>query len=262
MIQIDLLPDDLRKVEHTPYPRLIVILVGVIGFVALVFLNINLYFIRMPEKAKTLADAEQKLKDKKLEVDIVKALEKELATMRKRRDTVISLVLDRVRMAKKLDLLSQVVEKLPSVWFSSMNIKKDKKKGRGRRGAPEEVLYKIDLQATAVMDMEQSGLNLIAGVHHAFKSEPGSPNKDYFYNQIQTFDIPGFNMTEFEEYKYRLITFSINMEMNPKLNRNAERMKKREELEKRKKPADKKKKGKGKKQETKKVTMVPSGSMN
>ncbi len=260
MIQIDLLPDDLRKVEHTPYPRLIVILVGVVGFVALVFLNIDLYFIRIPEKTKALEEAEQKLKDKKLEVEVVKSLEKELATMRKRRDAVVSLVLDRVRIAKKLDMFSQVVEKLPTVWFSSLNIQKEKKKVRGRKGGKGEVLYKIDLRATAVMNMEQDGFKLIAEVQSAFKEKPVSLEKDYFYNQIESIEISDFNMVEFEDFKYRLITFPINLTINPKLDRNAES---RKTIQEKKTPAGKKKKEDKKiKKDDEKVTMLPPGSVN
>ena len=232
MITIDLLPDDLRKVEHTPYPRLIVILLGVVTFVVLVFLNINLYFIRMPEKKEALEDARDNLKDVKGQVTAVTTLEKELEDMRKRRDTVVSLVLDRVRFAKKLDLFADVVEKFDDVWFSSMAIKKEKEKGKGRRKKGNKIVYSIALQGHTVVSKADNGIQKMAEIQNAFKEQTAA---DFFYNQISEFNVPQINILELEGMNLKEIYFPVDLTLDPSLNRKEELGKKKsgEEDEKR-----------------------------
>lgn len=217
MIQINLLPEDLRKVEHTPYPRLLVILSGVILFCSLSFYALHIYWIRIPNMEEKLESEKKRLADIKAFNKQITKLEKELEAMRQRRDIVMRLVLDRVRWAKKLDQFCDVVERMDNVWFTSMSAIKQEV-STGRRG-PVKVIYKISLQGTAIIEKDEDEFSVIAEIQRTIKTPPPGFVGEYFYDQIEKIDIPSWSITDLPDLNMRQVTFPLTMIMDPKLNR-------------------------------------------
>jgi type IV pilus assembly protein PilN len=148
MIEINLLPEDMRKTEGTPPARMLTIVGSVAAAGILGFFIGTYYMIRIPQIRNDNAtlDLEIKnLKEEQKKVDIVRgditALEQKVAAL----DT---LTLSRVRFAR---LLNQLCNSVPDgVWFRSFSIGGDSSPSAGGKR------YQISLTgyATGMTDLE------------------------------------------------------------------------------------------------------------
>ena len=106
MIEINLLPEEKRRSERTPLPRLMTILAGVVTWGVLIVVLITFFAIKIPgleKKKKTIAAAKASLEQQAAKYD--ECLRK-LAQMSVRQDVYKDLARKRVRWAVLLDQLA------------------------------------------------------------------------------------------------------------------------------------------------------------
>ncbi|MBN2713370.1 MAG: hypothetical protein JXR97_13200 [Planctomycetes bacterium] len=114
MIEINLLPESMRKAEATPLPRFIAICVGIILIGALVVWN--LYLLKETDnKNKTLAQLQKTLKEKKAKAAELDEIEGKLASIRDHVDVIKGLYKKRRIWSKLLYDLKQITTHDPSV---------------------------------------------------------------------------------------------------------------------------------------------------
>jgi hypothetical protein len=132
----------------------------------------------------------------------------------------MSLVLSRVRWAKKMNQFSMLVEGLPNVWFTSLNISKQDVAG-SRRGAPSKIIYSLSYQGSSLIPNGSDGFTVIAELLNHMKKVPDDPAIEHFYDQITELKVPNWNRVEDTEKGVNLVTFPLTMKMDPTFNRRA-----------------------------------------
>ncbi len=136
MIAINLLPEDRRPVERTPLPRLLVILAGVAGLCLEIAVLLNLALFRYPGAEQERARQRVKQDELKKQEKRVKEVDKEIARVKHRGDSIQKILKYRRVWAPILYRLSDP-EVLPaSVWFRKVKLAKPTRSGRPGAGAP------------------------------------------------------------------------------------------------------------------------------
>ncbi|MHC4886056.1 MAG: hypothetical protein ACYTGH_13325 [Planctomycetota bacterium] len=150
MIEINLLPENLRRSESTPLAQQLAIYIGVAAWAGLIFLNVSYY--------NQTTQAEKILKDKKVEITNKKKAEKELkevkgkiAGIKTHVNAVEALYRNRLVWAKVLSDLKQIMHKQgykrintegEYLWFNDLQVKAMRKVGAAKTagGPTHEVI--------------------------------------------------------------------------------------------------------------------------
>ncbi|PCJ57192.1 MAG: hypothetical protein COA79_16830 [Planctomycetota bacterium] len=130
MIKINLLPENLREVEHTPYPRLITIFISLIFFLFLSYLSV-LAAIEVSQLKSNIISKDEEITQKKPEVKIVELLKKEIKDKRKRDEVLKKIVASKIMWVRKLDEFNKLVSDGPykgKLWFDGVYIAATKSK--------------------------------------------------------------------------------------------------------------------------------------
>jgi len=119
MIQVNLLPEEMRRIEHTPLPRFILILSGAVLVVlccsAWVYLHFNALSAVHDEEARLIEQvARQETRAKEAD-----DLKKDIETLTSRRDTIQELSEGRREWWVLIDELSDIIPY--DMWITSLN---------------------------------------------------------------------------------------------------------------------------------------------
>jgi hypothetical protein len=131
MIAINLLPEDRRPAEGTPWPRFLVILVGVAGFcLEVVFLG--MFFLKIRDMGPVLTGLKLNKGTLETQANRVSELERDINLIKRRGSEVQKLINDRRDWAPILHRLCDRDILPPAIWFKAVSLRPA---GRGRRGA-------------------------------------------------------------------------------------------------------------------------------
>ena len=119
MIRVNLLPEEYRKVEKTPLSLFLLIVVGVAAVCMALFFCAYL-FISTGRLRRELDNKTQQKETLQEQAKYADRLESELATYRKRLDTIMSIRASRIYWSKKLCLLTKRTPE--KVWFASIKM--------------------------------------------------------------------------------------------------------------------------------------------
>ncbi len=109
MLQINLLPENLRKAEATPLPRFITIVLGIVIILTLGFLIVHLKFFLIPDKEAQVAKLSQDLEVARAEAAKLGVIEERIRRKQEYIGTIESLFRERVVWAKILWDLKAIV---------------------------------------------------------------------------------------------------------------------------------------------------------
>jgi len=109
MIEINLLPESMRKAQGTPLPRFIITCVGLVLVLSLGFLIAGLQFKIIPAKKKELSDRTKKVKDAEEAAAELDTLLASIEAIQNRVNNVKSLFLGRKIWAKILWDLKHII---------------------------------------------------------------------------------------------------------------------------------------------------------
>lgn len=215
MIEINLLPESLREVEHTPWPRLITILVGLIIFLTTGFFAANEYL-------KVITD----LKDKKNDIEAflaseptknglirVTKLENEIQELKKRKDILTAIVASKIMWSKKLDEFNSLVHKnYPNtLWFDSIDINSTQKIDFSKSNSP--IVMRMSARGHLVLGKEES----IGASVSKLQTQLRTPENDFGKNIDQKkFKIGSWASNDSKELNKVVIDFPMEVYFLPK----------------------------------------------
>lgn len=145
MIEINLLPSEMRQVEGTPPARLVTILAGVAVACVLGLLVGKTYIHEIPAMRDEIKNRDAEIAIRKKRKAEVETIIKNIETLNKKVQTLDGLILSRVRFARILDVLASAMP-AEGVWFRSFSIQPLSNVGGGGLGGQSGKRFQINLQ--------------------------------------------------------------------------------------------------------------------
>ena len=124
MIEINLLPEEMRQAEGTPPARLAVIIVGVAIACVTSFFITKYYVVEIPKMLGEIKNREVEIADLKKRKDAIDKITAEIEELKTKVQTLDKLIQSRVRFARVLDRLCDAVPP-EGAWFRSFNVMVD-----------------------------------------------------------------------------------------------------------------------------------------
>jgi len=176
MIEINLLPVELRQVEGTPPARLGAILGGIAIAGVLVAFVIKFYIVDIPAMKLEITNREAEIKNLEERKKSVEAVIAQIDTLKAKVKTLDNLIQSRVRFARLLDTLTNSMPK-DGVWFRTFSIQPIGGGGGGLGGSGKR--YQINLQGftTAPSELDRRALltELINNMEDRFRVQDVDP---------------------------------------------------------------------------------------
>jgi Tfp pilus assembly protein PilN len=129
MIEINLLPEDLRQTEGTPPARLFTIIGGVVVSCVLGVFISQYYFVKIPNMKVEIQNRKTEIEDLKKQEIAVNETIKKIATIKAKVATLETLIHSRIRYARLLDRLCDAMP--DGAWFRTFTVQKDTTGGSG-----------------------------------------------------------------------------------------------------------------------------------
>lgn len=158
MIEVNLLPEERRIPEHTPYPRLIAILLGVALIVGEIFFAVYLW---MSPVADARADAQAALKRKnnsKSEADKTNKIVKEKADLFLWQKIVKQLADRRIPLGTRVFQLSSIMPE--RMWITDYSYELKEKRASGRGAAGMEISRVLVIEGKIAPPKKDTGIDL------------------------------------------------------------------------------------------------------
>lgn len=162
MIEINLLPDEMKRPEGTPLPRLLSILASVILMAVGGLLISKYYVVEIPKTKELIRGQEGEKKRLQQEVTRVEALDKEIEKIKAKVAAWHSLENSRILYARFLDVFSRAVPE--GCVITSFNLSLDRA-GAGNEGKH----FKISLSGMTVGNSQQDCQAKLRDVINDFK---------------------------------------------------------------------------------------------
>jgi hypothetical protein len=150
MIEINLLPKDLKPSNTTPKPRFALILVGIIIIAALGTWYLNITSIQIPQIKRAHIAVSQEIELRQPELLEYQNLESQKRQFTLRRKTVQELIESRVSIEELLDKVCELLSPT-DIWFTSMDLKQPTK---SRRVTPAMRL--IQAKGTPILEIDMN----------------------------------------------------------------------------------------------------------
>lgn len=176
MIEINLLPVELRQVEGTPPARLGAILGGIAVAGVLVALVIKFYLVDIPAINLEIKNRDSEIANLQERKKAVEGVIAQIETLQKKVKTLDNLIQSRVRFARLLDTLTNSMPK-EGVWFRTFSIQPIAGGGGGLGAGGKK--YQINLQGytTAPSELDRRALltELINNMEDRFRVQDVDP---------------------------------------------------------------------------------------
>ncbi len=212
MIEINLLPEHLREVERTPYPRLITILVGVIVFAITSIYAISAYMeidslrVSIQQNEKDLADKKNKLKE-------VEQLKKDIASKELRRNILIAIVDSKIMWSKKLDQFNKLINDKyqDQLWFDGISISSAQKTNTFAPNSP--IVMKLVATGHLILEDRHSGTTKVGELQNYLRN----PKNQFAENIDQNaFKIDKYAFVDNAELNKSIANFPLDITFEPK----------------------------------------------
>src|SRR3954463_10867667 len=109
MIEINLLPEEMRQTEGTPPARLAVIIVGVAIACVIGFFITKYYVVEIPKMVNEIKNREVEIKELQVKKDAINKIIAEIEVLNTKVQTLDKLIMSRLRFARLLDRLCDSV---------------------------------------------------------------------------------------------------------------------------------------------------------
>lgn len=123
MIEINLLPESMRKAEATPLPRFVALCLCVLIFFSILAVNMNFMLKIVPDAKKALDDKQKLKSDKEVAAAELQKLQKEISSIEEHVSTVRTLYKNRRVWAKLLYDIKQIVTYEPTTNESNTQLR-------------------------------------------------------------------------------------------------------------------------------------------
>ncbi len=180
MIEINLLPEEMRRVESTPPVRLAMYLFWIVAACIGGVWILYYYRVYIPKIKEDIAITEVDIKkwtEKKMEVEKV---EGEIAVLKQKVEAVDKLEQGRIKYARLLDRLCEAVNRVDGAWFREFNITPEgAMPGGGAR-------YRIDLPGYVIgntpLERKQKYNALLDNLTYFFRKQDVPPDEKDGFN--------------------------------------------------------------------------------
>lgn len=213
MIKINLLPENLREVEHTPYPRLITIFLSLILFLFLSYLSV-LAAIEVSDLKSNITSKKEDITKKQPEVDDVVNLRKEIKNKRERDEILRKIVASKIMWVRKLDEFNQLVSEGPykgKLWFDGLYISPNKAKPDF---APDsQLIMKMTAQGHLMSDDNEKVATKVGELQEHLRSVKNSFGSNIDQSK---FKITHYSVDTRSEINKSVISFPLEIYFLPK----------------------------------------------
>lgn len=212
MIEINLLPEHLREVEHTPYPRLVTILVGVMLCAVISIYSITAYMEIESLKTNIQQNAND-LADKKIKLKEVQKLKDDIKSKELRRNILIAIVESKIMWSRKLDQFNKLINDKyqDSLWFDGISISGTQKSNSFAPNAP--IITKLVATGHFILDKEDSVVTKVGELQKYLID----PTNKFSENVDQnTFKIDKFDFRNNAELNKNIANFPLEITFEPK----------------------------------------------
>ncbi len=217
MIEINLLPESLREVEHTPLPRMIAILFGLVFFLAISYFVYIEYLTVITDLKNQISTIEEfknstSTKDSQKRVKNLKA---DIEEKTKREEILILIVGSKIMWSKKLDEFNQLVaEKFPNtLWFDSISISTANKIDFSKSNTP--IVMKMTTKGHMLLANEESAPAKISELQTQLKD----PNNAFSANidlSFGKFKIASNTVVYNKDIEKKIVEFPLEITFLPK----------------------------------------------
>jgi len=214
MIEVNLLPEEYRRTEITPLPRLITIVVGVIVVVGGFFLLMQKYLnIR---SAKALRDDNRgRVERAEKVIEEYNRLRSEINEIETRLSAIKDIWQSRLLWAIKLDQLADVVPNY--VGLTSLSLDEPRGRTRAGRGA---IGGTLKMKCISASDNEKRLANFLRTLKGEIRSEnrdvPEEVSKEFFADFVEVIS-SGWSKRESDEYVEReFLEFDLELPVKAK----------------------------------------------
>jgi len=153
MIEINLLPEDLRQAEGTPLPRLVAIMGSVVVACGLGVLCSFYYMVYIPRIKQEIQQREADIASKTKLKDAVLAIDDQISKLNEKVSALDNLTQSRMRYGRVLDKLANTTP--DGVWFKSFNVGPDSTSSSTGSISNGGKRYMIKLAGTATGSTQQ-----------------------------------------------------------------------------------------------------------
>lgn len=217
MIEINLLPESLREVEHTPLPRMITILVSLILFLTTSYFVYIEYLTVITDLKSQISQIEEfknspSTKDSQTRV---KKLKEEIEEKTKREEILILIVSSKIMWSKKLDEFNQLVsEKFPNtLWFDNITISAINKIDFSKSNSP--IVMRMITKGHLLLSNEESAPAKMSELQTHLKdtTNPFSANIDLSHGK---FKIASSTVVHNKDIDKKIVDFPLEITFLPK----------------------------------------------
>lgn len=217
MIEINLLPESLREVEHTPLPRMIAILIGLVIFLTIsyfVYIEYLTVITDLKGQISTIEEFKNSTSTKD-SLNRVKNLKADIEEKTKREEILILIVGSKIMWSKKLDEFNQLVaEKFPNtLWFDNISISTANKIDFSKSNTP--IVMKMTTKGHMLLSNEESAPAKISELQTQLKDPNNafSANIDLSHGK---FKIASNTVVYNKDLEKKIVEFPLEITFLPK----------------------------------------------
>lgn len=150
MIDIDLLPEESKPVERTPWPRLAAILSGVTLVTLALAVGGYLWFKKIPNLEQKKTELQETKRKKKKKVRVFEKLKSDIQKLQKIKRAIQEIQpadkKEKYRWSMSVDHLLQVIDRSPGIWIAGVSGELGSNQQQRRRGTSQKGKVKHSLK--------------------------------------------------------------------------------------------------------------------
>ena len=155
MIEINLLPEEMRQPEGTPPARLAIILLGVVVGCFFSFLVAKYWLVEIPNMQTEINNRNTEIEDLKKRKETVEKVIAQIEVLNQKVNALDKLIDSRVRFARILDRLADSVP-TEGAWFRSFNVAPDAAPSTGVPGAGKRYVINLTGYTTGNTELDRA----------------------------------------------------------------------------------------------------------
>jgi Tfp pilus assembly protein PilN len=212
MIQINLLPNDLRPIKRTPLPYILSVLVLMITVAVIAALHLGVVAQVASQRAERDNNV-RRLEELKPIVDEANELTLKKEQLAARIETINEIVMDRILWSRQLWNISRLAPE--NVWFSGFSTETKRVQQTVREVRPDgtsvdrrETIQQRVFRVSGYLVDTPEGARTIGAIINALNTDPE-------FSSVFELDAPTFQPAEFDGYPVRRFTIDFTIGARP-----------------------------------------------
>ena len=215
MIEVNLLPPEYRRVERTPLPRLVVLVVGTGMVVASLFYLVLIGWVKMGQEKSRERDLNETKARQAAPLAERSQLEAEIGAIESRKNTISNIWQTRMIWSRKLDQLCDIVPRF--IGFTRLEFL-GPQASRGRLPEATETGGTLTVDCLSATSEEKRLADFLRVLQGQLAPEPPATQEtaiDFFKDFLRV-DDSGWKKNEYKEYAEKeALEFRLELPLKP-----------------------------------------------